>query len=54
MARVEGEIIIHRPVEEMFDFVADERNEPRYGQEDHLGQPQTAAGVRGRASLRSG
>jgi uncharacterized protein YndB with AHSA1/START domain len=30
MARVEGEIIIHRPVEEVFDFVADERNEPRY------------------------
>lgn len=30
MARVEGEIIISRPVEEVFDFVADERNEPRY------------------------
>jgi carbon monoxide dehydrogenase subunit G len=30
MALVEGEIIIHRPVEEVFDFVADERNEPRY------------------------
>ncbi len=30
MARVEGEIIINRPVEEVFDFVADERNEPRY------------------------
>jgi menaquinone-dependent protoporphyrinogen IX oxidase/uncharacterized protein YndB with AHSA1/START domain len=30
MARVEGEITIHRPVEEVFDFVADERNEPRY------------------------
>ena len=30
MARVEGEIIIHLPVEEVFDFVADERNEPRY------------------------
>jgi hypothetical protein len=30
MARVEGEIIIHRPVPEVFDFVADERNEPRY------------------------
>jgi hypothetical protein len=27
---VEGEIIIFRPVEEVFDFVADERNEPRY------------------------
>ena len=30
MARVEGEIVINRPVEEVFDFVADERNEPRY------------------------
>ena len=30
MARVEGEIIINRPVHEVFDFVADERNEPRY------------------------
>ncbi|HEX6580759.1 MAG TPA: SRPBCC family protein [Actinomycetota bacterium] len=28
--RVEGEIVIHRPVEEVFDFVADERNEPLY------------------------
>ena len=30
MARVQGEIVIYRPVEEVFDFVADERNEPRY------------------------
>jgi uncharacterized protein YndB with AHSA1/START domain len=30
MARIEGEIIIHRPIEEVFAFVADERNEPRY------------------------
>ena len=29
MARMKGEIIINRPVEEVFDFVADERNEPR-------------------------
>ena len=28
--RVEGEIVINRPVDEVFDFVADERNEPRY------------------------
>jgi len=27
---IEGEIIIERPVEEVFDFVADERGEPRY------------------------
>lgn len=30
MAHVEGEITIDRPVDEVFDFVADERNEPRY------------------------
>ena len=30
MSHVEGEIVIHRPVEEVFDFVADERNEPHY------------------------
>jgi hypothetical protein len=30
MARIEGEIMISRPVGEVFDFVADERNEPRY------------------------
>lgn len=30
MARVEGQIIIRRPVDVVFDFVADERNEPRY------------------------
>lgn len=28
--RVEGEIVIERPVEAVFDFVADERNEPKY------------------------
>lgn len=30
MRHIEGEIVINRPVEEVFDFVADERNEPRY------------------------
>ena len=30
MAHIEGETIINRPVEEVFDVVADERNEPRY------------------------
>ena len=30
MAQIEGEIVIRRPLEEVFDFVADERNEPRY------------------------
>jgi Polyketide cyclase / dehydrase and lipid transport len=30
MVRIGGQIVIHRPVEEVFDVVADERNEPRY------------------------
>jgi hypothetical protein len=30
MARIDGEILIHRPAEEVFDFVADQRNELRY------------------------
>ncbi len=30
MARIEGEILINRPVDVVFDFVADERNEPRF------------------------
>jgi deazaflavin-dependent oxidoreductase (nitroreductase family) len=30
VAHVEGAIVIRRSVEEVFDFVADERNEPRY------------------------
>jgi Polyketide cyclase / dehydrase and lipid transport len=30
MLRIEGEIVIDRPVDEVFDFVADARNEPLY------------------------
>jgi uncharacterized membrane protein len=30
VVRVNGEIVIRRPVDEVFDFVADERNEPQY------------------------
>ena len=30
MQRIDGDIVIHRPVDEVFDFVADERNEPQY------------------------
>jgi carbon monoxide dehydrogenase subunit G len=30
MTRIEGEILIDRPVEEVFDFVADSRNEPSF------------------------
>jgi hypothetical protein len=30
MARIAGEVVIGRPVDVVFDFVADQRNEPRY------------------------
>jgi uncharacterized protein YndB with AHSA1/START domain len=30
MTRIDGEIVIAAPVEQVFDMVADERNEPRY------------------------
>ncbi len=30
MTRIEGSIVINRPPEDVFDFVADEHNEPRY------------------------
>jgi hypothetical protein len=30
MARIEGEIIIDRPVDVVFDYVADQSNEPQY------------------------
>jgi polyketide cyclase/dehydrase/lipid transport protein len=30
MAKIAGEIVISRPAEAVFDFAADQRNEPRY------------------------
>jgi hypothetical protein len=30
VAQIEGEIVIHRSIADVFDFVADERNEPRF------------------------
>ena len=30
MARIDGEIVIDRPVDEVFDYVADQSNEPQY------------------------
>jgi len=30
VAHIAGEVMIHAPVDEVFDMVADERNEPRY------------------------
>jgi carbon monoxide dehydrogenase subunit G len=55
MARIEGEIIIGRPVEEVFDFVADERNEPRYNprmlRAEKISRGPIGAGTRFRAEM---
>src|SRR5438067_347397 len=34
MARIEREVVIDRPVEEVFDFLADGRNDPLWNRED--------------------
>lgn len=46
MVRIQGEIVINRPVEEVFDTVADERNEPHYNPR-LLRVEQTSAGTIG-------
>ncbi len=57
MAQFEGEIVIERPVEEVFDFVADERNEPRYNPRmllaEKISSGPIALGARFRAQIRS-
>jgi len=57
MARIDGEIVINRPVEEVFDFAADERNEPRYNprmlSSEMLSPGPVGLGSRFRAVMRS-
>jgi hypothetical protein len=45
MVHIEGEIIIDRPVEAVFDFVSDERNEPRFNRQ----MPEGRSDIRGSA-----
>lgn len=57
MAHIEGEVLIRRPVEEVFDFVADERTEPTYNR-NMLGSEKVTdgpigVGTRFRATIRS-
>jgi uncharacterized protein YndB with AHSA1/START domain len=49
MPHIEREIVIHRPVEEVFDFMADGRNEPLYNPH-MLRAEQTSAGPIGRGT----
>jgi uncharacterized protein YndB with AHSA1/START domain len=57
MAHISGEIVINRPVEEVFDFVADERNEPRYNpgmlRAELLSPEPVGLGSRFRAEMRT-
>ena len=56
MARIDGEIVINRPLEEVFDFVADERNEPCYNPRlrhvEQISDGPIGAGTRFRAETR--
>lgn len=58
MAQIHGEIIIDRPVETVFDFVADQCNEPLYNVEmlsaEKVSEGQVGSGTRFRATMRSG
>ncbi|HET7661268.1 MAG TPA: SRPBCC family protein [Oryzihumus sp.] len=58
MARIQGEVHIRRPVEDVFDFVADERNEPTYNPDMLVSEKVTpgpiGAGTRFRATIRAG
>lgn len=55
MARIEGEILIGRSAEEVFDFVADSRNEPSFNpamtSAELLTPPPIGAGTRFRARV---
>ena len=57
MAHVTGQIIIHRPIDEVFDFVADERNEPRYNAQmiaaEQITNGPIGPGTRFQAALRA-
>lgn len=57
MAGITGEIVIDRPVDVVFDFVADERNEPKYNprlrRSEKLTEGPIGAGTRFAASIQS-
>ncbi len=45
MTRIAGEIVIARPVDEVFDYVADQSNEPEYNPQMVLAEKVTAGPV---------
>jgi hypothetical protein len=58
MARINGEIVIDRPREVVFDFVSDECNEPRYNPQmlsvEKLSPGPAGSGTQYRAQMKSG
>jgi hypothetical protein len=58
VARINGEIIIDRPLEDVFDFVSDECNEPRYNPQmlsvEKLSPGPIGSGTQFRAQMKSG
>lgn len=58
MAKISGEILINRPVQQVFDFVADQRNEPIYNprmlRSEKITDGPIGIGTRFRATARSG
>jgi uncharacterized protein YndB with AHSA1/START domain len=58
MAHIEGEVLIRRPVAEVFDFVADQRNEPTYNRNmigsEKVTEGPIGVGTRFRAGIRAG
>ena len=53
MGRIEGEIDIDRPVEAVFDYVADQSNEPQYNPQMVRAEKITAGPVGAGAKVRS-
>ena len=53
MARIEGEIVIGRPVDVVFDYVADQSNEPQYNPQMVRAEKITAGPVRKGTQFRS-
>jgi uncharacterized protein YndB with AHSA1/START domain len=58
MGRITGEILIRRPVEQVFDYVADQRNEPVYNprmlHSEKITDGPIGVGTRFRATAQSG
>jgi uncharacterized protein YndB with AHSA1/START domain len=57
MARIDGEIVIDRPVDVVFDYVADQSNEPQYNPQmvraDKITAGPVGAGTRFRSAVAS-